>query len=379
MRGRFGGPRRPHRASLIGAFVACGLVAGAVAVGLMSLPASAQPRERIHVSLPTSSETFWANPAAYFVPTSNPDDGLREAPWEGGSYGYVRNATTRSGVRVHTRFHEGMDVAPRFRDAAGEPLDTVVAISDGRVVYVNRDARASNYGRYVVVEHRWQGASYYSLYAHLDAAWVYPSQYVREREALGRLGYTGTGIDRRRAHVHTEINLFLSEGFDAWMARYHARDANEHGRWNGQNLAAFDIVAFYRALAANPRLDLGTWLRTHQPVAFTVVVPGGVALDLVRRYPWLMPGVASTDPLPPAYEIALSGSGLPLSVSAREVGTATPFVLQVSARVRHQGAPTNGLLTARGDAYELTTKGRAYVDLLRRAVPSVGMGSVGSD
>lgn len=371
---RRGGPGRPHRAPLRVALA----VGVCIAALLTGRDAAAQPRERIQVSLPTSATTFWTDSEAYYMPTSNPDDGLREAPWQGGSYGYVRNANTRSGVRVHTRFHEGIDVAPRFRDRDGEPLDTVVSISDGRVVYVNHDARASSYGRYVVVEHRWQGASYYSLYAHLDAAWVYPSQYVRERAPLGRLGYTGTGIDRRRAHVHAEVNLYLSDGFDAWMARYKPREVNEHGRWNGQNLAAFDIVAFYRALAADPALDLGTWLRTHQPVAFTVVVPGRVTLDLVRRYPWLLVG-GTPGETPPAYEIAFAGSGLPLSVAPREVGTATPFVLQVSPRVRYQGAPTNGLLAKRGDAYDLSQKGREYVALVTRAAPTVGYGTFSSD
>lgn len=364
--------RRPHsvprRRLCVGVFFVA-LVAGLAPEADAQLPTTSTG-ERIHVSLPTSSTAFWRDPDAYFTPTDKPEDGLRSAPWQGGTYGYVRNAYRRAGVLVHTRFHEGMDVSPRFRDDRGEPLDTVVAISDGRVVYVNHDARASSYGRYVVVEHRWQGSLYYSLYAHLESAWVYPSQYVRERASIGRLGYTGTGIDRKRAHVHAEVNLYLSDGFDAWMARYHPRDRNEHGRWNGQNLAAFDVLGFYRALDENPRLDLGAWLRTHQPVAFTVAVPGHVRLDLVRRYPWLL--TAPIESAPPSYEIAFAGSGLPLSVRPREVGTATPFVLQVSPRVRYQGAPTNGLLTKRGDAYDLSTKGRAYIDLVTRSAPGIG-------
>ncbi len=353
------------------------VVVAAVAVLLLALVATG-PSARAQVSaqrlvldLPTTNRAFFGNPAGYYMPTDKEEDGLRTAPWQGGSYGYVRNARRTSHGLVHTRFHEGMDVRPRFRDDRGEPLDTVMSVDDGRVVYVNHDAGESNYGRYVVVEHRWQGSLYFALYAHLESAWVYPSQYLRRGGALGRLGYTGAGIDRDRAHLHVEFNLFLSEGFDAWHARYNPRVTNTHGRWNGQNLAAFDSGALYRALASDPRLDLGTFLRDHQPIAFTVAVPGGVHLDLVRRYPWMMPPLAGDAP-PPSYEIAFAGSGLPLSITAREVGTATPFVLQVSPTVRYQGAPTNGLLTRRGDAYDLTEKGREYLVLLTRAAPSVG-------
>ena len=363
-----GGERRfgPRMARALRCVAAC-LVACAVASG-----SRAQPAQRLALVLPTSNRALFGDPAGYFTPTDKPEDGLREAPWQGGAYGFVRNARRTSSGLVYTRFHEGMDVSPIYRDDRGEPLDTVVSVDDGRVVFVNSDARASNYGRYVVVEHRWQGSLYYALYAHLDAPYVYPSQYLRRGAALGRLGYTGTGIDRQRAHVHVEFNVLLSEGFDEWFAMYRPRAANEHGRWNGQNMAAFDIVGLYRALASDPRLDLGDYLRDHQTAAFTVAVPGGAVLDLVQRYPWLMAEGRRGAPPPPSYEIAFTGAGFPLRVSARDVGTGTPFVMQVSPLVRYQSAPVNGYLTRRGDDFQLSQKGREYIALISRPAPSVG-------
>ena len=46
---------------------------------------------------------------------------------------------------------------------------TGIAIADGKIVHTNPVPGYSNYGKYIVIEHRWDGCSYYSLYAHLSA------------------------------------------------------------------------------------------------------------------------------------------------------------------------------------------------------------------
>ena len=234
-------------------------------------------------------------------------------------------------------------------------------MSDGRVAYVNRAAGGSNYGRYVVVEHLWQGARYYALYAHLATTDVYPSQMIRQGERIGRLGYTGDGIDRARAHVHFEVNMLLSERFDAWMRRHSPREGNPHGRYNGQNLAGFSPSDLYLALDRNPNLDLGAFLR-QQPEAFVVSVPGGYWLDLVRRYPWLMTQRPASPPA--AYEISFTASGFPIRVRPLDVGQSAPAVLRVAASVRRYGLSTNGILREDDGSYALTQKGLRYLDLL---------------
>ena len=110
---------------------------------------------------------------------------------------------------LYLRFHEGIDIKPLSRTTRGEPLDRVRSIADGIVVHASNVSRHSNYGRFVVVEHWWDGSPYYSLYAHLNEIYVDREQEVVSGEALGLLGYTGVGINRRRAHVHLEINLML--------------------------------------------------------------------------------------------------------------------------------------------------------------------------
>lgn len=335
------------------------------------LPAAAfgQAREPLNLRLPTDNRALFEDdgPGFYQV-TERYFEGERTWPWEGGQYGFVRNAVRRPTGVVYTRMHEGVDIRPLTRDARGEPLDDVVSIADGRVVYANRSASASNYGRYVVVEHSWQGARYYALFAHLATVDVYPSQLVQRGDKLGRLGYTGVGLDRARAHVHFELNMLLSERFDDWLRRYSPRESNPHGRYNGLNMAGFSPSDLYLALDRTPDLDLGTFLR-QQPEAFVVSVPGGVWLDLVRRYPWLM----AQRPVrpPPAYEIAFTASGFPIRVRPLDVGQATPAVLHVAASVRRYRLATNGLLSEDDGSYTLTQKGRRYLDLLTSPAASL--------
>src|SRR6266513_4611525 len=114
--------------------------------------------------------------------------GVKSTPWEGGQYGFVRDPVETSAGIVYTRFHEGIDIRALRRDARGEPLDEVRAIADGKVVHTNPVPGYSNYGKYIVIEHRWDGSSYYSLYGHLSSITVKPGQEVRKGDQIAVMG-----------------------------------------------------------------------------------------------------------------------------------------------------------------------------------------------
>ena len=155
-------------------------------------------------------------------------EGEKTTPWEGGQFGFVRDPRRIGKSIAYARFHEGLDIKPLQRDGAGNPLDEVRSIGDGIVAYSAAASNLSNYGRYVVVRHDWGQGSFYSLYAHLRESRVVAGQKVKAGTPLGLLGYTGSGIDQRRAHVHVELNLFLSNRFEAWHAQNFATP-NHHG------------------------------------------------------------------------------------------------------------------------------------------------------
>lgn len=211
-------------------------------------------------------------PAAFVQPT---ESGLTES----GLYGCVR-----TGGR---QFHEGLDLFPLQRDKRGEPADPVFAILPGTVAYFNAKAGASNYGRYVVVEHTAESPAVISLYAHLQS--VAPDlrigQPVHAGQTLGLMGRSAaTSIPRERGHLHLETGLWLSRRFQTWYDAKKFPTRNEHGVFNGMNVVAFDILDYVERKRAGDVRGLADYL-VRQPTAATIVVRSTETPDFVRRYP----------------------------------------------------------------------------------------------
>src|SRR5260370_21253448 len=122
----------------------------------------------VDLALPTDNDAlFSGNRSAFYQYIDRNFKGVKSTPWEGGQYGFVLDPTDTAGGVVYTRFHEGIDIRPLHRDAHGEPLDEIHAIADVKLVHVNSVPGYSNYGKYILIEHRWTGSIYYSLYRHL--------------------------------------------------------------------------------------------------------------------------------------------------------------------------------------------------------------------
>src|SRR5437667_589633 len=112
-------------------------------------------RSVLDLVLPTDNDALFSGGGRAFYQYIDRDfKGVHSTPWEGGQYGFVRDPVETSAGIVYTRFHEGIDIRPLRRDANDEPLDEVRAIADGKVVHVNPVPGYSNYGKYVVIEHR---------------------------------------------------------------------------------------------------------------------------------------------------------------------------------------------------------------------------------
>ena len=216
------------------------------------------------------------------------------------------------------RFHEGLDIRPAKRDAAGEPLDLVRAAMDGQVAYVNPHSNGP-YGRYIVLVHPGAELPVYTLYAHLAA--IAPvakvAAFVRRGETLGRLGRTSAGatpITSDRAHLHFEVGLLLSTGFRRWYAAQpeHRLSPNLHGLYNGQNLIGMDPLP----LVTQSQVDVLTLVR-RQPVALTVTMRTRLTPDFVQRYPLLARGEANRAA---GWHVEFSWQGMPLRWTALEAG-----------------------------------------------------------
>lgn len=312
--------------------------------------------------LPTDNDAIFSDdPSKFYMYTDRNFEGVRSKPWQGGTYGFSRNQKRTSFGIVYTRLHEGIDIRPVRRDSSGNPLDEVRSIMNGTVVYVNSNSRASNYGRYVVVHHDFGSGPFFSLYAHLASELVQQGQQVRAGQAIAKMGYTGAGINRERAHVHVELNMLLSDQFQRWYDR-HFTSPNHHGIYNGFNLTGLDIAALLKAHRANPSITIEQFLASTE-VYYKVLVPGSRKLDFARRYPFLI-READKVAFPKSWEFSFAATGVPLAVSPSTRKLSFPIVTYVKPSQTDHSYHTVGRITGTGSAAQLTPSGSRYVQLL---------------
>ena len=217
------------------------------------------------------------------------------------------------------RFHEGIDIRPAASNADGEPLDLVLAAMDGQVAYLNPNVNGP-YGKYVVLFHGSAEIPVYTLYAHL--AKIQPALKVGANiprgSAIGLMGHTSSGatpITKERAHLHFEIGLILSTGFNLWYAAQpeNKQSANLHGLYNGQNLIGMDPLP----LLGRAKVDILSLVRS-QPTALTVALRTSKTPDFVKRYPALVRGDASRAA---GWYVEFSWQGMPIRWTALDAAS----------------------------------------------------------
>ncbi len=324
-------------------------------------PAPAQARP-MGLVLPTENDAIFSDdPSRFYMYTYRTFEGVSSRPWSGGRYGLTRNQQrTEAGV-IFTKFHEGIDIQPVRRDANDEPLDDVFSIADGKVVHVSATASRSSYGIYVVIEHDWGEGPIYSLYAHLKTPHTQVGQTVKAGQRIGRLGYTGAGINRERAHVHVELALLLSERFETWYGS-HFPSQNFHGNYNGFNLTGVDIATLFHAHRDNPQISLAEFVSRETPY-YKVVVPNRGAPELLRRYPWLGrdldKAVAN-----PSWEFTFNHVGVPMAIAPSTRAVNQPAVSWVRSSPSNHAYHTLARLSGTGDQAQLSASGSRYMQLV---------------
>ena len=319
----------------------------------------------IDLRLPTENHHLLSGePEQFFMYVDRDFEGQKTKPWEGGTYGLVRNAMRLGDQVIYTKFHEGIDISPVHRDQAGNPLDAVSSIADGRVVYTSPVAGHSTYGKYVVVEHTWENSSFYSLYAHLAEITCNPGDEVQAGSKLGRMGFTGVGINRERAHLHLEITMMMSRHYDEWH-KGSVGGPNIHGLFHGFNLTGFDSARLFTEHQANPELRISDYIASI-PVHFKVTVPAKGTPDFVTRYPWICHGSAEGAV---SWEISFSAVGVPVSFTPTMRRVEAPVVTWIQPSAIPQRYLTHSLVTGQGENATLTTSGKQLITLLTDDFP----------
>ena len=315
----------------------------------------------VDLALPTDNDAIFHGGGPDFYQYVERDyRGEKSTPWEGGQYGFVRDPEqTRAGV-VYTRFHEGIDIRCLHRDERGEPLDEVRAIADGKVVYTNSAPGYSNYGKYIVIEHRWGGSPYFSLYGHLSKIDVRTGDAVHRGQQIAVMGYTGAGINRARAHLHLELNLMLDHNFQEWYNSFlHENDPNHHGIYNGINLVGLNIARLYLKLRENPSLTIPQFLGEEETF-YKVALPKSRHFELPNLYPWMVSETAEAR----SWTVSFARSGLPLKIEPSELKVKQPEIVYVKPSSLNASYLTDGIATGPTTHAHLTEHGKQLMQLL---------------
>ena len=319
--------------------------------------------EPLRFQLPTDNRHLLTDePEKFYMYVNRTFEGESSKPWQGGSWGLVRNPVRVNGEVQYRRFHEGIDIAPVRRDRAGNPRDLVKSIARGTVKHVNPHTGRSNYGRYLVVAHPLGDGDghVYSLYAHLAEITVKPNDRVKTGSVLGRMGYTGVGLNRTRAHLHLELGLMLSDQFQKWFDQYFA-STNHHGKHNGMNLIGMDVAKFLIDRHEDSNLSVTDFVR-RSPPHFKLTIPHRGRFAFAERHPWLVDGDLSAPGK--SWEISFTATGLPTRIEISQRKVSAPIVSGVRRSDIDHRYLTRGLLRGKGPSVTLSPNGKKFVKLL---------------
>jgi murein DD-endopeptidase MepM/ murein hydrolase activator NlpD len=318
------------------------------------------------LDLPTDNQMLFSKThrATFFQPTFS-------GRTVSAMFGYVRNPGKKN---QFTRFHEGIDIRPLERDGDREPRDAVNAAGDGAVVYLCRKENASNYGKYIVIEHRLSGPPFYTLYAHLGDIQddLEIGQSIKRGTRIGTIGRTSNEfeIDAEHAHLHFEVNLMVNRRYIEW-SKHIGDGVPQHGLYNGANLLGVDPVGFYRFLQFNPDLGIGEFV-TREPAAFRVLVPYQKHLSWIENYPFALTHPPDQNTV--AFEIAMTYYGLPVRVTPKEASEISATRLKLlndglypltfaSVKELTSHGPCK-LLVSRNNRWKLSVRGRDWLKQL---------------
>jgi murein DD-endopeptidase MepM/ murein hydrolase activator NlpD len=337
------------------------IILGFILFVVSNIPNLAQ-NQTVDLVLPTDNDAlFSGGGAAFYQYIERNYKGVKSTPWEGGRYGFVRDPTDTAGGVVYTRFHEGIDIRPLYRDAHGEPLDEVRAIADGKVEHANLVSGYSNYGKYIVIEHPWGDSNYYSLYGHLSSIAVQPGDAVKRGQRIGVIGYTGTGLNRERAHLHLELNLMLSHQFEAWYNTFFRNDPNHNGIYNGMNLIGLDIARLYLALKKNPSLTIPEFL-SREETFYKVTLPKSRHFELPKLYQWMLTTGSRNEKS--AWDVSFAQSGVPLRIESSDKNVTQPELSYAKKNSVDYSYMTREIISGHGASAHLTDYGRQLMRLL---------------
>lgn len=306
--------------------------------------------------LPTNNDAlFSGDNEKFYMYVDRTFEGTTSKPWQAGSYGFVRTPIRlQNNEIIYSKLHEGIDISPIERDANQEPQDDIRPVAPGTVVYTSHNPGLSNYGRYVVIAHRVPEGTIYTLYAHLAEISCREGQRVGTGNRIGRLGYSGVGLNRTRAHLHLEICLMINRHYDKFSP-----PANKHGIFNGLNLVGFDIAPLLKHCKDGQQVSISRYLASLKE-HYRVRVPCVGTMDLLQRHPFLYKGDWKKRPV--SLDMAFTAEGVPIAVYPATEKVSKPVVISCVPRPTVQQNCTANRVKNNSKNPVLTGSGMRYIN-----------------
>jgi len=184
---------------------------------------------------------------------------------------------------------------------------------------------------------------------------------VKRGQRIAVMGYTGTGLNRERAHLHLELDLMFSRQFEAWYNTFFRSDPNQHGIYNGMNLAGLDVARLFLALRKNPALTIPEFLNDEETF-YKVAVPKARRFDLLKLYPWMLAGGKRSEGS--SWEVSFARSGVPLTVAPSERHVTQPELSYVKKSSIEYSHLTRDVVSGHENNAHLTNYGSQLMRLL---------------
>ena len=236
---------------------------------------------------------------------------------------------------------------------------------------MSHKAGLSNYGKYAVVGHKIEGLEVYSLYAHLST--ILPKweagKWIEAGEQIGIMGRTSNTrqrISKDRAHLHFELALVVNHEYPAYFKKKYPKGTNDHGIWNGQNLAGMNPAEIFHEQETKEDFSLRNYLRERTPLFQALIHQTEFAwtkryLPLILKAPQLDASKIN------AYEVSFDFSGLPfqfkpiVAEEPREKGSWELIHVDENMFKSH---PCRKLVTKTGQRWRFTARGNQWLELL---------------
>ncbi len=306
----------------------------------------------LSLSWPTPNPAFVKGLGYHaFLQKTGPDK-----EYSSGSFGCVRNHGQK--------FHEGLDLFPLNSDPSGKAKDSVFAAMPGTIAYLNKTAKDSAYGKYVVLEHPDYKPTLYTLYAHLEdiSPGLSIGTPVKAAEPIGKMGNSASfHIPLNRSHLHFEIGIRLSANFDRWYDRQPFKTPNKHGNYNGYNLVGLDPLQFYSAYLDQGFHSPEEFIRS-LPVLVKLRVSSQIIPDLVKENPSLCVNGYPKERFS-SWICCFGPFGIPLSFLPSSE-TAASAVEIISFEPMSEEQPCRSLIRRKENGVELAEQLQTYLEII---------------